>query len=375
MTRFPAFVRSGFLLPTPWTSPQVRHGNRSAFFLLFGAVLFVSFTLSSTSAFAQFVGPTPLTLVNGWTGAPFATSLPSVEEANGIVQLRGAIATTGTNPVPFTLPAGLSPATDVYVPVDLCNAHNGRLHITSSGVVDVEAEGGAFANAQCFTSLDGASFAPANSGFTGLTVINGWTNAPFLTSNAAVRKINGIVHFKGAIATTGTNTVPFTLPSAFRPPTDVYVPVDLCNATNGRLHITHAGVVDVEAEGGNFSNAQCFTSLDGAWFIAQASGFTKPLTLINGWTNAPFLTSNALAGGQYGVVYFKGAIASGTSTQPFTLPVQFRPLTNVYVPIDLCNATKGRLVIQNSGVVTIQAEGAFSNAQCFTSLDGASFVQ
>jgi hypothetical protein len=50
-----------------------------------------------------------------------------------------------------------------------------------------------------------------------------------------VRTISGIVHFKGAIATTGSNPVPFTLPSAFRPATAVFVPVDLCNATNGRL--------------------------------------------------------------------------------------------------------------------------------------------
>jgi len=50
------------------------------------------------------------------------------------------------------------PLTDVYVPIDLCNANKGRLHIQSSGVVDVEAEGGTFSNAECFTSLDGASF-------------------------------------------------------------------------------------------------------------------------------------------------------------------------------------------------------------------------
>jgi hypothetical protein len=42
--------------------------------------------------------------------------------------------------------------------------------------------------------------------------------------------------------------------------------VDLCNATNGRLSIQHNGVVTVEAQGGTFSNAQCFTSLDGASF-------------------------------------------------------------------------------------------------------------
>jgi hypothetical protein len=74
-------------------------------------------------------------------------------------------------------------------------------------------------------------------------------------------------------------------------------------------------------------------------------------------------------------VYFKGAIGSGTSAQPFVLPASFRPVTNVYVPVDLCNATNGRLFIQTNGSVTIQAEGTFSNAQCFTSLDGVSFVQ
>jgi hypothetical protein len=31
--------------------------------------------------------------------------------------------------------------------------------------------------------------------------------------------------------------------------------------------------------------------------------------------------------------------------------------------------------LQLCGTVTVQSEGVFSNAQCFTSLDGASFVQ
>jgi hypothetical protein len=347
---------------------------RSAFSLLLGAVLLVaSFTLASTSAVAQFAGPTQLSFVNGWSDGPFVTSHATVEEVNGIVQFRGAIA-AGTSAVAFTLPAGLSPATDVYVPVDLCNANKGRLFIQTSGVVSVQAEK-SFSDAQCFTSLDGASFAPKATSFTSLTLMNGWTNAPFSTSNAAARKILGIVHFKGAIATTGTNSVPFTLPAGFGPATDVYVTVDLCNANKGRLHITPAGVVDVEAEGGAFNNAQCFTSLDGAWFAPTASGFA-PLTLINGWINAPFFTSNAEAENAYGIVYFKGAIATtGTNSQPFTLPARFRPVTNVYVPVDLCGANKGRLFIQTSGVVSVQAENSFSDAQCFTSLDGVSFVQ
>ena len=203
-----------------------------------------------------------------------------------------------------------------------------------------------------------------------------WVAYPgiFGTSNAAVKKISGIVHFKGAIATTGTNAQPFTLPAAFRPVTDVYVPIDLCNATNGRLHITPSGAVIVQAET-SFSNAQCFTSLDGAWFAPTVGGFAG-FALINGWTNAPFSTSNAQATNMFGTVYFKGAIATtGTNSQFATLPPRFRPVTNVYINVDLCNATKGRIIIQTNGVVSAQAETSFSNAQCFTSLDGVSYVQ
>jgi len=361
----------------------VHHIIRNRFSMLFGAALLVaSFTVGSTPALAQFTGPTPLTLINGWTNASFfSTSIATVEEVSGIVQFRGAIA-NGTSNEPFTMPPSLIPATEVYIPLDLFGAANGRLVIEPTGDVFIDAEGEVFSNAQNFTSLDGASFALTSTGFTPLTLINGWTNAPFGTSNAAVQVINGAVHFKGAIATTGTNTEPFVLPKAFRPLTTVYVPVDLCNATDGGLIIEPTGVVTVEAEGGNFSNAQCFTSLDGAWFALRPTGF-KPLTLINGWTNAPLSTSKAEAANAYGIVYFKGAIANagpvantGTITEPFVLPAAFRPVTYVYVPVDLCNGTKGRLDILPTGEVAIEAEGAvFSNAQCFTSLDGVSFVQ
>jgi hypothetical protein len=344
-------------------------------FALEGAALLVaSLIVGSTSALAQFAGPTPLTLINGWNNAPFGTSIATVEEVAGIVQFRGTVATVGTNAEPFVLPAAFRPTTDVYVPVDLCNATKGRLFIQPSGAVMVQAEGGVFSNAQCFTSLDGASFALHATGSTALTLINGWKNAPFGTSKAAARKAAGIVHLQGAIAS-GTSAVPFVLPAAFRPTTDVYVPVDLCNATNGRLFIQPSGAVTVQAQGGVFSNAQCFTSLDGAWFVAQGAGFNA-LTLINGWKGSPFSTHKPEAGNAYGIVYFHGAIASGTNAAPFVLPPSLTPVTNVYIPVDLCNATNGRLIIQSSGAVTIQAEGGtFANAQCFTSLDGVSFVQ
>ena len=378
MCQFESLVAKQFTPAATRRNQQTPRNVRSAFGLLLGAALLVAaLTAGSTPAHAQFTDRTYLTLVNGWTNAPFSTTRSSVEVVTGIVQFKGAIATSGTNTVPFTLPAAFRPLTDVYVKVDTCNATNARLHITPAGIVDVEVPiGGLFSNAACFTSLDGASFALRTTGYTNLALVNGWTGAPFSTSNAQYREVSGVVHLKGAVGG-GSSSVMFTMPSGVRPATDVYIPVDLCNAAQGRLHISSGGVVDVEVPStGTFSDAQCFTSLDGAWYVPSAGPF-KPLTLINGWTNAPFSTSNAAAGNAYGLVYFKGAIAtSGTNQQPFTLPVAFRPLHDTYVPIDLCNATNGRLYIQSSGTVIVMAEGGvFSDAQCFTSLDGASFVQ
>ena len=337
-----------------------------------GALLPVQFLAATAAQATTFTG---LTLINGWTGGPFGTAAPSVANIGGIVHFRGAIATPGTNPAPFVLPASFRPATNVYVPVDMCNATNGRLVIEPSGTVTVQQQNGdPFGNAACFTSLDGVSFALSAAGFTGLTLQNGWTNAPFGTSNAAVRNVSGIIRFKGAVAS-GTSAALFTLPASFRPATSVYVPVDLCNGTNGRLHVTPAGAVSVEPEGG-LADAQCFTSLDGASFATSASGF-RNLTLQNGWTGAPFGTSVPAAADISGVVQLKGAIAtSGTSPVPFTLPEALAPASDTYVKVDLCNATNGRLFIRTSGVVTVQQKNGdpFSNAQCFTSLDGVSFV-
>ncbi len=317
-------------------------------------------------------GPTPfsaLTLQNGWTNAPFGTRNAAAffDPGSGITHFSGAIA-NGTSAVIFTLPNLFWPQTDVYIPVDLCNATNGRLRIQPNGVVSVQAEG-PFSNAQCFTSLEGATYASTTAGFSGLTLQNGWAPVP-ANSLAVFGTLGGAMRLKGAIAS-GTNPIAFTLPSGFRPPTNVYVAVDLCNATNGRLFIQPSGIVNIQAETA-FSDAQCFTSLDGAWFVPDATGYTT-LALQNGWTSAPFGTSTAAVKNLGGIVHFKGAIAGGTSAVAFTLPAGLAPTTNVYVPVDLCGATKGRLVIQPTGVVSVQAEGPFSNAQCFTSLDGASY--
>ena len=331
-----------------------------------------SSSASLTSAPKQSIMPfSALGLQNGWTNAPFGTRDVGAffDPGSGITHFSGAVA-GGTSAVIFTLPPLFWPSVETFIPVDLCGATNGRLIIETNGEVRVQAEG-AFSNAQCFTSLEGATYASTTAGFSGLTLQNGWTNDPPVTSIAVFGSLGGAMRFKGAISS-GTNPVAFTLPAGFRPATNVYIPVDLCNATNGRLFIQPSGVATLQAENGTFSNAQCFTSLDGAWFLHDAGG-TTVLTLQNGWTGAPFGTSRPAVKNINGIVHFQGAIASGTNAFAFMLPAGLAPTSNVYVPVDLCNATKGRLFIQPSGMVSVQAEGAFSNAQCFTSLDGASY--
>jgi hypothetical protein len=322
---------------------------------------------------APAVTPTPLTLINGWTNAPAGTNTASIEKINGIVQFRGAIATSGTNPVAFVLPDAFRPTTTVYAKVALCKGANGRLMIQPDGTTMVQVETD-FAFAQCFTSLDGASFAPLANAFTDLVLENGWVGAEFGTSAPAAHKINGIVHLKGSISTGGTNTEPFVLPAAFRAKTTVYVPVDMCGATNGRLIVSATGDVTVQAET-NFANAQCFTSLDGVSYNASSASFQN-LALINGWTNSVFSSTTAGVVNIGGVVRFKGSISTtAKNSKAFVLPAAFRPAKATYVAIDMCNATHGQLDILPSGAVFVQAETKFANAQCFTSLDGASFVK
>ncbi len=319
---------------------------------------------------------TNLTLRNGWHAYGFGTARPAVHLASGIVQFKGAMATKGANLTAFTLPRGLRPATDVYVPVDLCDSAEGRLFIKPTGVVSVQFED-LIGDAQCFTSLDGASFARSGSGFTSLKLLNGWKNAPFRTSRAQARVISGIVHLTGAIATAGTSPAPFTLPKGFRPATPVWVNADTCNGTNGRLKIGTNGHVTLQAEN-SFGEMTCFTSLDGVTFPRSGSGFTS-LKLLNGWKNRAFGAATVGARLVSGTVELRGGMSTaGTDDLPFTLPKSLRPGHIVYVPVDLCNAHYGRVEIEPNGesLIEINAEtSTWANAQCFTSFEGASFAR
>ena len=317
---------------------------------------------------------TSLALTNGWHDFGNGTAAPAVTNISGIVHLRGAIATAGTNAEAFILPVGDRPATEVNVPVDLSGATAGELDILPSGVVDVIYEQ-TWSDAQSQTSLDGATFATSGSSFTKLTPQNGWTNYGPPYASATVRSISGIVHLRGAIKTSGTNSLAFTLPAGFRPNHLVYVPVTQCSANNGRLEIYPNGHVFVDTEGGTWSNAQCLTSLDGAWFAKSASLYT-PLTLQNGWAGYGSGTTSPAVRKISGIVHLEGAMhASGTNPQAFTLPTGFRPSHEVIVPVDMDLANKGHLVIFPNGVVSVFAEGNISsNASSFTSLDGVSFA-
>jgi hypothetical protein len=208
-------------------------------------------------------GFTALSLQNGWTNAPFSTRNAAYSISNGIVRFEGAIG-SGSNLIPFTLPASASPPAEVYVNVDLCGSAKGRLHITSGGAVDIQPFG-TMSDATCFTSLEGVSFALGTSGFTALTPLNGWTGAPFYTRKPAVSNASGIVRFQGAVATSGTTTTIFTLPAAFRPTAQVWIPVTLCDSAGGRVVVQTDGTMYVEAET-KVTDATCFTSLDGVTF-------------------------------------------------------------------------------------------------------------
>src|SRR5262249_18332218 len=76
-----------------------------------------------------------------------------------------------------------------------------------------------------FAGTAAAQAATTTPAFTPLTLLNGWANYGNGTANAAVVRINGIVHLKGGIKTSGTNPVPFILPAGRPPPHPFSLPL------------------------------------------------------------------------------------------------------------------------------------------------------
>jgi hypothetical protein len=103
--------------------------------------------------------------------------------------------------------------------------------------------------------------------FTNLSLINGWTGGCFGTGAPGVAiDAQGVVHMRGGMCTTGTSARPFILALRFRPTKDLFIAVDECNITTGRIHIEPTGDVIVTSDPTrtvDSSDAQCFTSLGG----------------------------------------------------------------------------------------------------------------
>jgi hypothetical protein len=208
-------------------------------------------------------GVTPLALQNGWATAQFGNRNPGVRVVNGQVHFIGGMVTAGTNTQAFTLPTGFRPTVPVWVPVSLCWSAKGRLNIATTGVVTVQVENNAWASAQCFTSLEGASFALSATSGTAPTLVNGWTNGSFGSGQVRVVNDNGVVRFKGATSG-GTAAHIMTLPAAFRPATNVWIYVDNIAGKRGRILVTPSGAVSVD--GTDLASAQGFLSFEGAEF-------------------------------------------------------------------------------------------------------------
>jgi hypothetical protein len=355
---------------TQFLGDEIMHATfRNARNFLARAILLTGMVVGS-AAVAEAAVPVPLSLINGWYDAPFSTNPAAITVASNIVHFQGAIGTGGTNHEPFIIPAQYRPAVIVFVQLDLCNSTAGRIIIYPSGDTYIQPETN-FSNAQCFTSLEGVSYALVPAGFKPIALLNGWTATAYGTGPPTVKKVANIVRLKGAIGN-GTTLSPFVLPAADRPPTNVHIPIDLCNGIGGALLIQPSGVATIEPDNGSLSSAQCFTSLDGAWFAANQTGYTI-LGLLNGWQNG---TGRPAAAKKIaGMVHFEGAIQNGSSQIVFVLPKALAPKSaDAYVPVELCGGYTGRLHIAKNGTVDVQAGSSFSNAQCYVSLDGASYI-
>jgi hypothetical protein len=349
---------------------------------LVGVVISLGIAVPIATATTSMAGATSssLTLTSPWTAAPFGTDAPSVSVSAGVVSFRGAIAASAgnTNDVPFLLPAAYRPAVNVFMPIDLCGATTGLLFIGPSGWARIEQRDGTLSDANCFTSLDGASFVQT-SAVTPLSLIHGWTSSSSDngTANPAAAIVSGVVHLQGAIeASSPTLNEPFVLPANMTPSVPVFVPVEMCDGTNGRLEIGTDGSVFLREEDQGTNLEDCLTSLDGASFVLHPKNSTA-LKLKNGWAEQSFNTAPAAAELVKGVVRLQGAINGGSTAVITTLPLSLRPTKDVFVKVDLCDAAvDGRIEIQPTGKVSIQeADGLLTSAQCFTSLDGASFVK
>lgn len=103
--------------------------------------------------------------------------------------------------------------------------------------------------------------------FTPLTLTNGWQTGCFNTGTAgAALSVEGVVHLHGSLCGSPTAPVASTLPAKYRPTQDLYLTVDECNSTTGRIHIQTNGTMTVVDDPQSVNSSHCFTSLAGVTY-------------------------------------------------------------------------------------------------------------
>ncbi len=104
---------------------------------------------------------TTLTLKNNWTGNCYGGGVPQVAKSSeGIVYFRGSMCrTSGTSDNPFALGSGLTPTKNTWVTTDQNHGATGRIYISPTGEVFVEADPNHPTAFAAFTSLAGVEFA------------------------------------------------------------------------------------------------------------------------------------------------------------------------------------------------------------------------
>jgi hypothetical protein len=126
------------------------------------------------------------------------------------------------------------------------------------------------------------------------------------------------------------------------------------------------------------TNAGHATSADSATSAGDLPDLVfENLTLINNWLPYPDTNVPGAALDAQGVVHLRGAMyqITGTNPFPFIMPAKFRPAAQrIYVSVGLLSAKPGRLAIQSDGTVVPESADVFSDAQGFTSLEGATYA-
>lgn len=198
-----------------------------------------------------------------------------------------------------------------------------------------------------------------------MTLLKGWASADEATLTGvpqAALAPDGIVHLAGSLSGGGSDTA-FVLPAAMRPSHNLWEYVDADPADATCVEVTTTGDVD-PCDSGHF------ISLAGLTFPAALSTlhFARP-SLVHGWHGAGYGTQPPQAAlDASGIVHLSGAMA-GTSGSSLTLPTQYRPEYELYIPTYTFDNNYGWVDISPSGAV--QAFG--SEAPVFTSLEGITF--